>query len=280
MKTVKITAKDGYELTAHLFEPKQPNQYFLLINSATGVKQQMYFGLANYLAELGITVLTYDYRGVGLSKPKKLKKFDASMRSWGALDYDAVADYVFKNFPNSHYVLLGHSVGALIVGMSSYSKRMDDFIFVATQNPYYPYLAPSVRLFGLFGFGFLQPIVSSTLGYFPGHWFGLGETLPSGCAADWRQIILKKESTNILLNQVEDYSKDLHQDVLFIHAEDDTWVTDKGINSLLNDTYSNLKSERRLLKISESEKGEIGHVNFFRSYNQNLWKIVSDQILK
>lgn len=280
MEVVTLNAKDGYELTANLFEPVTPSSHFLIISSATGVKQQMYFGLANYLSEKGITVLTYDYRGVGMSKPKRLKKFEASMRSWGSLDYDAAADFMLKKFPNYKRTVLGHSVGALIVGMSSHSKVMDDFIFVATQNPYYPYLTPKIRLFGLFGFGLLQPIVSSTLGYFPGHWFGLGETLPGGCASDWRQIIIKKESTNALLSKVADYSKDLSQTLLFLRAEDDSWVTDQGVESLLRDTYPHLNPEMRILKVSESEKKEIGHVNFFRSYNQNLWKIVSDRILK
>ena len=280
MKPLQIQTQDHFILAAHLFEPKIPSGQFLIINSATGVKQQLYFGLATYLAEHGVTVLTYDYRGIGLSKPSKMKGFHATMRDWGSHDYDAVAAYVFQHYSNFRITVLGHSVGALIVGMSSYSQKVNNFIFIATQNPYYSFLTPKIRLLGWFGFGLMQPVVSSTIGYFPGHWFGLGETLPKGCAADWRSLIMKKGSTNVLLKKVKDYSKDLYQPVLFLRAEDDTWITDKGVHSLLNDTYPHLKVEQRILKISESEKGEIGHVNFFRSYNQNLWSIVLNRILR
>ncbi|HEX7869683.1 MAG TPA: alpha/beta hydrolase, partial [Chryseobacterium sp.] len=43
-------------------------------------------------------------------------------------------------------------------------------------------------------------------------------------------------------------------------------------------TYPNLKPDYRFLKTSESEKGEIGHINFFRSYNNKLWDIVLNTI--
>jgi len=80
------------------------------------------------------------------------------------------------------------------------------------------------------------------------------------------------------LLKTKDYSKELDQKVLVLYAEDDAWLTDKGVKSLLNDVYFNLKPDYRILKTSESEKGEIGHVNFFRSYNKNLWNIILNEI--
>ncbi|MEG2509054.1 MAG: alpha/beta hydrolase, partial [Chryseobacterium sp.] len=62
------------------------------------------------------------------------------------------------------------------------------------------------------------------------------------------------------------------------YAEDDVWLTEKGVKSLLNDTYPNLKPKFRILKSSESEKGKIGHVNYFRSYHENLWNIVINEV--
>ncbi len=49
MKKITIITSDNYNLSAHLFEPENSNGRFLLINSATGVKQQVYFSFANYL---------------------------------------------------------------------------------------------------------------------------------------------------------------------------------------------------------------------------------------
>ncbi|RZJ38077.1 MAG: alpha/beta hydrolase, partial [Chryseobacterium sp.] len=128
------------------------------------------------------------------------------------------------------------------------------------------------------GFGIAQPLSTVLLGYFPANWFGLGESLPSGSAFDWRTLILNKKSTNRLLEKGQDYSKNLTQKVLVLRAEDDIWLTEKGVKSLLQNTYPNMKPTYRLIKQSESEKNEIGHINFFRSYNRKLWNIILKEL--
>ncbi|WP_374442272.1 alpha/beta fold hydrolase [Epilithonimonas sp.] len=278
MKRIDILTEDHYSLAAHLFSPQIPNQKILLINSATGVKQQIYFSLAQFFADKGFTVITYDYRGIGLSKPDKMNDFQASMRVWGTTDYKALTDYIKNNFEDYKKYCLGHSVGALILGMNPDSGIFDEFIFVGTQNAYVGNLRFRTKIEAYLGFGIVQPLFTLLLGYFPASWFGLGESLPSGSAFDWRILILNKKSTNQLLEQSVDFSKSLKQKVLVIRAEDDAWLTEKGVKSLLENTYPNLQPTYRLIYISESEKGEIGHINFFRSYNKNLWKIILERL--
>ncbi len=274
MKEIKLKTSDGCEIAAHLFTPEKSNNKILLINAATGVKQHVYFSFANYFAEHGFTVLTYDYRGIGLSKPSKMRGFKASMRIWGTQDYKALTDFIKTNYKNHHKYCLGHSVGALILGMNEDSQMFEKFVFVATQDAYIGHLPKKVALTAIFGFGIAVPVASSLLGHFPAQWFGLGESLPKGSAYDWRTLILNKKSTGKLFSKIEnDHSKSLHQEALVIYAEDDPWVKMKGMESLMNKGYTNLRKQYREVKVSESEKGEIGHINFFRSYNKNLWQI-------
>ncbi|MCU7618742.1 alpha/beta hydrolase [Chryseobacterium sp. PBS4-4] len=274
MEKLILQTDDEIQIVGHLFKPEKSNHKVLLINSATGVKQQIYFSFAQFFAEKGFTVITYDYRGIGLSKPQKMRNFKASMRVWGSQDYRALSQFVIKNFPDHQKFCLGHSVGALILGMNKNSEIFDEFFFVGTQNAYIGHLNWRTKIEALLGFGIVQPIFTELYGYFPAHWFGLGESLPKNCAYDWRILILNRKSTNKLLLKTEDFSKDLKQKVFVIQAEDDVWLTEKGVKSLLNETYPNLKPIYRLIKTSESEKGEIGHINFFRSYNKNLWEII------
>ncbi|WP_445432611.1 alpha/beta hydrolase family protein [Chryseobacterium indoltheticum] len=278
MEKLIISTKDQYQLSAHIFKPEKSNQKIILINSATGVKQQVYFSFAQFFAEQGFTVITYDYRGIGLSKPEKMRNFKASMRTWGSEDFKRLTEFVIENFPDYQKFCLGHSVGALIIGMNENSKVFERFIFVATQNAFIGNLKWKTKLEAFFGFGFAQPFFTELFGYFPAHWFGLGESLPKNCAYDWRTLILNRKSTGKLLLKTNDYSKELNQKVLVLYAEDDVWLTDKGVKSLLNDVYPNLKPDYRFLQTSESEKGEIGHVNFFRSYNKKLWNIILNEI--
>jgi predicted alpha/beta hydrolase len=280
MEKLVLTTTDHISLTAHLFMPEKSNDKLLLINSATGVKQHVYFSFAKYFCEKGFMVITYDYRGIGLSKPEHMKGFNASMRIWGAEDYKTVTTYIRTRFAKYEKFCLGHSVGALILGMNKDSEIFKELFFVGTQNAFVGNLKFKTKIEAYLGFGIAQPLSTQLLGYFPAHWFGLGESLPKNCAYDWRTLILNKKSTNSLLEKIDDYSKELTQKVLVIWAEDDVWLTDKGVKSLLNDTYPNLKPTYRLVKTSESDKGEIGHVNFFRSYNKKLWNIILNELIK
>lgn len=279
MKDLVLKTADGFPLSVKLFEPANPNGKLLLVNSATGVKQQIYFSFAKYFAENGFTVLTYDYRGINESKPEKLRGFKASMRIWGTEDFRTLTNYIQENYPDYRKFCLGHSVGALILGMNKDSRIFEKFIFVGTQDAYIGNLPWKVAVKAIFGFGIALPLTSNLFGYFPAHTFALGESLPKGAAYDWKTLILNKKSTRRLFEKIEeDFSKTLTQEAFIIHAEDDPWVTLKGMESLMNRGYPNLKKTYREVKVSESPKGEIGHINFFRSFNKKLWKIVLDEL--
>ncbi len=279
MKSIGILTETHHRISIHIFEPENPNRKLLLINAATGVKQHIYFSFAKYSAEKGFTTITYDYRGIGESKPEKMKNFDASMRIWGTEDFKTLTGFIQENFADYRKFCLGHSVGALILGMNEDSVIFEKFIFVATQDAYIGNLTFKVAVSALLGFGIAVPVTTAVLGYFPAQYFGLGESLPKGVALDWRALILAQKSTKRLYEKIEkNFSENLHQKTFIIHAEDDNWITKKGMESLMKNIYPNLKPTYREIKKSESEKGEIGHINFFRSFNKNLWEIVLNEL--
>jgi predicted alpha/beta hydrolase len=279
MQQLFLKTSDHNLISVTVFEPQNPNGKLLLINSATGVKQQVYFSFAKYFAENGFTAITYDYRGIGDSKPKKMNGFHATMRIWGTDDFKTVTDFIKKNYQNHQKFCLGHSVGALIIGMNENAHIFDKFIFVATQDAYIGNLKANIAASAVLGFGIAVPLTTKFFGYFPAHRFGLGESLPKGVAYDWRTLILNKKSTSRLYEKIAThFSKDLKQETFIIHAEDDPWVTMKGMENLMNNVYPHLKKTYREIKVSDSEKGEIGHINFFRSFNKSLWKIVLNEL--
>lgn len=279
MKELFLKTPDQFPLKITLFEPQVSNQKVLLLNAATGVKQTVYYSFAKFFQENGFTVITYDYRGIADSRPENLKNFEASMRIWGTVDFKTLTNFIEENYPNYSRFCLGHSVGALIIGMNEDSKNFEKFIFVGTQDAYIGNLNLKVAITALLGFGIALPVLTTILGYFPANIFGLGADLPKGVAYDWQTLILNKKSTARLYEKIEaDFAKHLTQETLIIHAEDDHWVTKKGMDNLMKNVYPNLKKTFREIKISESEKGEIGHINFFRSYNKNLWNIVLEKL--
>ena len=274
--TITIHTKDQYPITATLFEPENANGKLLLMNSATGVKQQTYYSFAKHFADLGFVVITYDYRGVALSKPDQLKGFKASMRTWGNTDYKAVTDFIEEHYPHHRKFLIGHSVGALILGMNKDSAIFEKFCFVATQNTYFGHLSPRIKMLGLLGFGLYQPLLTRVKGYFKTYFVNLGESLPKGVSDDWRTLIMHRKSVNRLLEKTENFSKNLHQEVLYLNMQDDDWITETGMKLLMNETYVNMKPIYRTVHPHESNGEEIGHINFFRAKHSKLWSMVFD----
>lgn len=274
--TITIHTQDQYPITATLFEPENANGKLLLVNSATGVKQQTYYSFAQHFTDLGFVVITYDYRGVALSKPDQLKGFKASMRTWGNTDYKAVTDFIEEHYPHHRKFLIGHSVGALILGMNKGSEIFEKFCFVATQNTYFGHLSPRIKMLGLLGFGLYQPVLTRVKGYFKTYFVNLGETLPKGVSDDWRTLIMHRKSVNRLLEKTENFSKNLHQEVLYLNMQDDDWITETGMKLLMNETYVNMKPIYRTVYPHESNGEEIGHINFFRAKHSKLWSIVFD----
>ena len=81
-------APDDRPLAATVLEPSRV-EGAVVISSATGVPRRIYEGVARCLADAGLAVLTFDYRGIGGSRqggPLRLEP--ARMQDWGRLDLE------------------------------------------------------------------------------------------------------------------------------------------------------------------------------------------------
>jgi predicted alpha/beta hydrolase len=65
------------------------------------VRCRYYFRFVTFLFKAGFDVVTYDYRGVGESRPAALRGFVASLIDWGGLDFEAALQHVFNRFQTS-----------------------------------------------------------------------------------------------------------------------------------------------------------------------------------
>ena len=118
-----IAARDGYQLAATVFTPTATPFRAVLINSATAVPRKIYRAFATYLAEQGCTVLTYDYRGIGGSRPASLRGFRVRMRDWAALDVAGAVDHMRAVWPKLPLAVVGHSFGGQAVGLAPNNQR-------------------------------------------------------------------------------------------------------------------------------------------------------------
>ena len=85
MQSIEFNTADGYALQGALFGDPATCKAALLIVSAMGVPQRFYSDFAQWLATQGYAVFTFDYRGIGASRPTHMR------RSLRGLQADVVA---------------------------------------------------------------------------------------------------------------------------------------------------------------------------------------------
>lgn len=180
-----IRAVDGYALGANVYGTNHSESDVIVINGATGVRQKYYSRFATWLALQGFTVITYDYRGIGESRPAKLRGFEASLRDWGQLDFEGVLRFARAQSADGRRVgVIGHSVGGQLLGLAPSNGHLSAAVTVGSQSGYWRHwpLEHRYLMFGLWHA--LMPAVSTVVGYLPGS-LGIGEDLPKEVALEW-----------------------------------------------------------------------------------------------
>ena len=162
------------------------------MHPATGVPQQYYGRFAAYLAERGFTVLTFDYRGIGRSRPATLKGFAARMRDWAELDGAAALDFLEREAGGAKLVAVGHSFGGQAFGLLPRPERLSAAVVVGSQSGYWRNWPPLGRTWMWAATHLMLPLLSRLLGYFPSSKLGFGFSRLSStlmtCQPNWLSI--------------------------------------------------------------------------------------------
>ena len=129
-----IPASDGFELAATIYGDGAD---VVIINSATAVPRRYYKAFAAFLADEGYTVVTYDYRGIGDSRPESLRGFECKASDWGLLDMQGVLDWTLAEYDPQVLFVVGHSAGGQQAGMLVGSDRINAMATMSSQSGYW-----------------------------------------------------------------------------------------------------------------------------------------------
>jgi predicted alpha/beta hydrolase len=274
-----ISARDGFQLAATLFEPPAPApapDTVALIASATAVKQSFYKRFAIYLASRGMAALTFDYRGIGLSRPDSLQGFKGHLHEWGTKDFAGVLDWLTARY--SRVVVVGHSIGGQLLGLAENNQRAAGLLAVCAQSGDWRLWKGSRKylLAGLWYFA--MPALTFACGYFPTRKLGLGEDLPPGVAREWAKWCRSPGYLAPFLGQgLPDYFGAFRGPVLAYSCTDDRLAPPKAVDALLR-LYSRARITRRQLDPKTLGLESLGHFGFFRAENARLWPAAADWI--
>ena len=272
---VEFAARDGYRRARPLYRPRAPNRRAVLFQAAAGVKQEYYGKFAAYLAGRGFAALTFDYRGIGRSRPAKLRGFKARMRDWAEKDIGGALDYLARATHGARLIGIGHSFGAQAFGLVPGNERYVAVIAVGAQSGYWKHWRGTGRAGTWLLTHVLLPGVSRLYGYFPSRVFGQGENFPAGVAIEWASWCRHPGYLVGALGAREAYAR-FAAPIRAYSITDDTYAPLPAVEAFL-EFYPNAARKLERVDPAQAGGGPIGHFGFFRErFKETLWKEAAD----
>jgi len=276
-------ASDGYAIGGFLWRNPAPGagkQPVVIINAATSVTCGYYTRFAAFLCEQGFDVLTYDYRGIGLSRPRSLRRFPASWIDWGKLDFEAVLLHAKGSFPGQPIDVVAHSIGGFIIGFAPSNHLIRRIVTMGAQHAYWRDYAPRSRYRMLVKWHLVMPLLTAVVGYFPGRILGWLEDTPSGVVRDWSRAQRRFEDGYRSLTSKHAEAKALMQQfsavtapTLALSVTDDDFGTVPAIERVLAYFTGSPATHLRISPESIAQAA-IGHFAFFSGrHEKTLWPI-------
>ncbi len=268
-----IRAEDGFELGATITQPPWPALATLVIHGATAVRQSYYEAFARRAAiRGGLRVITYDYRGIGESRPASLVGFRATMTDWAKLDARAVLREAHDRWADP-IVMLGHSFGGQLVGLVDECRDLAGAAMIASQFGWWGHWRGLDMLRMAAYWYVLIPSVSTAFGYLPGK-AGLGVDLPRGVAAEWAAWCRHPKYLAGHHPDARDRYAAFDAPTLMLSFTDDSYAPESSVLALRRKLKAAPVVHRR---IDPREVGatRLGHFGFFAKERRNdLWEEV------
>lgn len=284
---IRIPADDGYDLAATVStvagsedDRRQSEKVVVVVGSATAVPRSYYARFARFITQQGVPVVTFDYRGIGGSRPASLQGFPARMRDWGEQDIPGVLSWTNARFPDHHIHWIGHSYGGFGTGLAHNNHLVRRQLGIATMTAHWKMMAGLERYRVALLMGYVAPPFVRALGYFPGVLMG-SEDLPRDVFLEWAHWVM----TPHFLFGDETLTSHRHFATLkapmrFAQIEDDLWVTDEGVRHLMGQWPA--ATERSIWHVTCADAGgaKIGHLGFFRAaFHDTLWPKAAEWLL-
>ncbi|MBH9552316.1 alpha/beta hydrolase family protein [Inhella gelatinilytica] len=279
MRDIQFQSGDGTTLVARLFTPEGPARAAVLLAPAMGVTQGYYAELARWLAGEGFAVQTFDFRGMGASRParhaRSLRGFQAGVKDW-VQDMDAALLHLQAQVPGAPLLLIGHSLGGQLPGLLPSRDRLAGLVGIAAGSGYWAHQPEPQRSRARWFWRWGVPLATSLYGYFPGAKLKLIGDLPLGVIQDWKRWC---SQPGYLLDDpgLREHYRGFQAPFITLHVADDEMLSETSLRTLY-DGYAGAR-EREFMTLTPPPGGRIGHLGFFRpQHAATLWPVLLQQL--
>lgn len=268
----EIDNGQGQRLASHWYRPPGEMLGAALIVPAMGVEQRFYGAFANWLAERGYLVVTFDYQGMGRSRSGPLREVKANVVDWGRHDCSAVLAAVAEAAQDKPLYWIGHSLGGQILPFVDGRARITRAFSIASGSGYWRDNTAGLRGRAWLLWHFIAPTVTPLLGYFPGRRLGIVGDLPRGVIEQWRRWCLHPQYALGEGEQMRIHYSAVHTPIVSLSFTDDEMMSQRSTEALLGFYRSAPKVSRRIAPEQLGVK-RIGHFGFFREqFADTLWE--------
>lgn len=273
MNHIFIPTPVGHEICVTEFLPNNRPKAVIVLASAVGVKQTLYFKFSEYLKSHGFAVYTFDYAGIGYSRKAPLNGLDISASQWGANDLECVIQHAKRKNAAAELLIIGHSIGGQLIGLAPSNVLANGILLVAAQSGYWRLWKGAAKARMFMTWYLLVPVLTYIFGYFPGKKIGSSEDLPKQMVLEWRNWCC---SPNYLFDHIptaDQGFKAIECPIYSYSSRDDGYAPKVAVDWLTS-KYENAKTTRKHLVSEDSEAPVIGHFSFFKSDNESrIWSL-------
>lgn len=267
-----IATRDGWQLGARVFHSRNPaSRRVLLVAPAIGASRNRYEPFARYMASLGWTTVTFNYRGIEDSTAADPAAPKATLLAWGEEDLAAVIDWAETRLGAEQIAAVLHSISGQLVALAHNHSKLGAVLAVSTPRPFWwlwdgPYRFAIWAFFRVF-----IPATVSILGYLPMRLASLHD-LPEGVALDWSRMSLSLDDRDAMRRRLLERFSDYRTRTFVLSFEDDSYIAPrKTVDQLVETFYARASTERRHVVPAEYGLGPIGHSGFFDGQVPRSW---------
>jgi len=272
MDTLTLHTADGHTLAARCFQPVGGVvNRVVVIATALGVPQMFYWDHARWLTQHGCAVITFDWRGMGLSAPKVLRGYRADLLDWAERDAPAVMAEAARRFPGVPISWFGHSMGGILFGAMPPHSAVDRVVTIAAGHGHRDWLARPLRYYVGLLWHVAMPWSIRRHGYFAGRRLRAVGDMPAGVALQWRRWALHPDFVVSHSAQVREAYASVRTPMTVVMLTDDTLATGDGVRRH-HAHYTQAPQTHVRLRPRDHGVHRVGHFDFFRaSCSQALW---------
>ncbi|NRD21105.1 alpha/beta fold hydrolase [Winogradskyella eckloniae] len=277
---LNITTPIGHQLGLTVFKPKSSNHKSIIISSATGVLQHYYFKFSTYFSELGYTVYTFDYSGIGKSckNNAQLRSSNVDLKTWGENDQASVIAFAKLQNENHKIIVITHSIGGQLLAFNTNASKIDAIVTVASQSGYWKHWNGFERFRMITFWYLLIPVLTPLFGYFPAKKIGLFENLPKLVAYQWQRWGKHKDYLLSEFDFDELQFKNYNKSMLALSFPKDKFASKSSVDWLAKQ-FVNAHVDRQHITPKNFNIDNVGHFGFFRpQFKESLWEMTHNWI--